>query len=151
MPIPNDALVLVVDGRKSTLLRNHGDEKQIDLRTLSHEERKDAKDHELKSDAPGTTGQSGGFGRPAYEETDYHQRAEDQFAEAVADDINRRALAGEIKGLAVIAPPRTLGHLRKHWRKETQQHILIEIDKEMTDRPTPDIEALLIGHSAPPS
>lgn len=150
MSLPNNALVLVVDGRKSTLFRNHGDERQIDLRTESHEERKDAKDHELKSDAPGTTGQSGGFGRPAYEETDYHQRAEDLFAQAVADDINHRVVAGKVDALAVIAPPRTLGELRKHWRKDTQQRILIEIDKEMTDRPTPDIEALLTGHSAPP-
>lgn len=150
MSLPNNALVLVVDGRKSTLFRNHGDERQIDLRTESHEERKDAKDHELKSDAPGTTGQSGGFGRPAYEETDYHQRAEDLFAQAVADDINHRVVAGKVDALAVIAPPRTLGELRKHWRKDTRQRILIEIDKEMTDRPMPDIEALLTGHSAPP-
>ncbi|MBX9728031.1 MAG: host attachment family protein, partial [Sphingopyxis sp.] len=47
-PLPHNALVLVADGRKMLLLRNHGDEARIDLRTEAHEERTDAKDSKLK-------------------------------------------------------------------------------------------------------
>ena len=54
MALPNQALVLVADGRKMLFLRNHGDENQIDLRTEAHDEREDRKDREIKTDAPGT-------------------------------------------------------------------------------------------------
>ena len=37
MPLPNNALVLVADGRKMLFFRNHGDENQIDLRTEAHD------------------------------------------------------------------------------------------------------------------
>ena len=53
MPLPNNALVLVADGRKMLFFRNHGDENQIDLRTEAHDEREDRKDREIKTDAPG--------------------------------------------------------------------------------------------------
>ena len=49
MPLPNNALVLVADGRKMLFFRNHGDENQIDLRTEAHDEREDRKDSEIKT------------------------------------------------------------------------------------------------------
>jgi protein required for attachment to host cells len=47
---------------------------------------------------------------------DYHQQEEDRFAAAVAEMLKRRALANEFDSLVVVAPPRTLGELRKHYR-----------------------------------
>ena len=61
MPLPNNALVLVTDGRKTLFFRNEGDENQIDLRTEAHDERVDLKDSEMKTDAPGAIGQSAGY------------------------------------------------------------------------------------------
>ena len=58
MALPHHALVLVADGKKLLLLRNHGDSQQIDLRTEAHDKRDDAMDRELKTDAPGTQAQS---------------------------------------------------------------------------------------------
>src|SRR5690349_15480720 len=64
MPIPNRALVLVVDGRKMLFFRNEGDTNQIDLRTEAHEERDDAHhDGDLKTDAPGSSASSVGSAR----------------------------------------------------------------------------------------
>src|SRR6266536_1507635 len=69
MPLSHNALVLVADGRKMLFFRNHGDESHIDLRTESHDARRyQRKDREIKTDAPGTTKQSLGFGRSTYEE-----------------------------------------------------------------------------------
>src|SRR5215217_8128851 len=62
MPIPNNALVLVVDGRKMLFFRNQGDENQIDLRTEAHDEREDAYNRDIKTDAQGTASTSSGFG-----------------------------------------------------------------------------------------
>jgi len=84
MPLANNALVLVTDGRKTLFFRNQGDQNQIDLRTEAFDEREDLPNSELKSDAAGSNAQSGGFGRPAYEETDFHQQEEDRWEE-IAD------------------------------------------------------------------
>lgn len=151
MTLPRNTLVLVADGRKMLFLRNHGNATQIDLRTEAHDEREDAKDSDLKSDAPGLTGQSGGYGRPAMDEPDYHQLDEDAYAADAAEQLKKRALANDFETLAVIAPPRTLGELRKHYHKEVERRIVLELPKEMTGRPIADIEAMLIGESAPPA
>src|SRR3954453_15523248 len=62
MPLPHNALVLVADGRKMLFFRNQGDESQIDLRTESHDARRDRKERDYRTDAPGTVQQSFGYG-----------------------------------------------------------------------------------------
>jgi len=151
MALPNQALVLVADGRKMLFLRNHGDQNQLDLRTESHDKRGDRKDSEIKSDAPGTQGQRFGSGRPAMDETDFHQQEEDRWAKDAADELKRRALENDFEALAIIAPPKTLGVLRKQLHKEVERRIVLTLNKEMTDRPIPDIEELLVGEGAPPA
>ena len=152
MALPHQALVLVTDGRKSLFLRNHGDEKQIDLRTEAHDEREDRKDSDIKTDAPGTIGQSAGYsGRVAYEETDFHQLEEDNWVRDVADQLRTRALNNDFDALAIIAPPKALGVLRKELHKEVEKRVVVTLNKEMTDRPVADIEDLLVGEGAPPA
>lgn len=148
MPLPNKALVLVADGRKMLFLRNHGDAAQIDLRVEAHDEQALFKDSDMKSDSPGVGHQSGGYGRATVAETDYHQQAEDRWAVDAADRLRKRALNNDFEALAIVAPPRTLGELRKHLHKEVEKRVVIELAKEMTDRPIPDIEALFEGQAA---
>ena len=147
MPLANNALVLVTDGRKTLFFRNHGDENQIDLRTEAFDERTDLKDREIKSDAAGSSKQSFGYGRPAMEETDFHQLEEDRWAHAAAEEVNRRVLQNGFDSLVVIAPPKTLGLIRKKLHKEAERRLVCEISKEMTGRPIPDIEALIVGET----
>ena len=151
MALPHHALVLVADGRKLLFLRNHGDQNQIDLRTEAHDFRHDPKDREIKTDAAGSTKQSMGYGRPAMEETDFHQQDKDRWAKDAAEELKRRALRNDFDALAIIAPPRTLSVLRKELHKEVERRIVTTINKEMTDRPIPDIEELLVGEAAPPA
>lgn len=153
MPLPNNALVLVADGRKFLFLRNHGDAAQIDLRTEAHDEQSLPKDSDIKSDlagqspAPGGTGLAGG----TMGETDYQQQAEDRWAKDLGEALRKRALSNDFEALAIVAPPKTLGVLRKSLHKEVERRIVLELSKEMTDRPIPDIEALLEGEAAPPA
>jgi protein required for attachment to host cells len=147
MPLPNNALVLVTDGRKTLFFRNHGDENQIDLRTEAHDEREDRKDSDIKSDAAGSSKQSMGYGRPSMDETDFHQLEEDRWAHNAAEAVNQRVLTNNFDALAIIAPPKTLGELRKKLHKEAERRLICEIPKEMTGRPIPDIEALLVGET----
>lgn len=148
MPLPNNALVLVADGRKMLFFRNHGDENQIDLRTEAHDERDDRKDRDIKTDAPGSTKQSGGYGRSTYEETDFHQQEEDRWVKEAADELKARALRGDYEALAIIAPPKALGVLKKCLHKEVERRLVCTVNKEMSGRPIPDIEALLEDQTA---
>lgn len=146
MPIANNALVLVTDGRKTLFFRNEGDVNQIDLRTEAHDEREDVSSKgELATDAPGTVQQSAGYGHSTYEETDFKQLEEDRWAKSAAEEVNKRALSNDFEALVIIAPPKTLGELRKQLHKEAARRVVCEIDKEMTGRPIPDIEKLLIS------
>lgn len=147
MPLANNALVLVTDGRKTLFFRNHGDENQIDLRTEAYDEREDLKNSEIKTDSAGSSKQSFGFGRPAMEETDFHQLEEDRWAHSAAETVNQRVLNNDFEALAIVAPPKTLGVLRKKLHKEAERRLVCEIPKEMTGRPIPDIEALLVGET----
>lgn len=151
MALPHRALVLVADGTKVLFLRNHGDQNHIDLRTESHDAREDRKDSEIKTDAPGTQSPRVGIGRDTMEETDFHQQEEDRWVKDAADELKKRALRNDFDALAVIAPPKALGVLKKSLHKEVQKRILLTINKEMTDRPIPDIEELLVGEAAPPA
>jgi protein required for attachment to host cells len=132
-------------------LRNHGDSELIDLRTESHDERSDPMDSDIKTDAPGVQFSSAGSGRDTMDETDFHQQGEDRWVREAAEEINRRALRNDFEALAVIAPPKALGVLRKNLHKEAERRIVLTLNKTMTDRPIPDIEELLIGEGAPPA
>jgi len=149
MPLPHDALVLVADGRKMLFFRNHGDENQIDLRTEAHDARKDRKDREIKTDAPGTTKQSFGYGRSTYEESDFQQQEEDRWIKEAADELKARVLRNDFEALAIVAPPKALGVLKKSLHKEVEKRIICTVNKEMSDRPIPDIELLLAGETQP--
>lgn len=149
MPLPNNALVLVADGTKHLFLRNHGDENQIDLRMESHDARQDRKERYFHTDAPGTVKQSFGFGHSTYEETDFKQQEEDRWIREAADELKARVLRGDFDALAIVAPPKALGVLKKCLHKEVERRIVCTVDKEMTGRPIPDIEALLNGHTTP--
>ena len=148
MTLPHNTLVLVADGRKMLFLRNQGHGNQIELVTEGHDERRDRKNHEIKTDAAGAGAQRGGYGTPAMDETDFHQQEENRYAANAADQLRIRALAGDFDALAIIAPPKTLGELRKHLHKEVEKRIVMELPKEMTDRPLPDIAAMLMERSA---
>jgi protein required for attachment to host cells len=147
MPLPHDALVLVADGRKMLFFRNHGDESQIDLRTEAHDARKDRKDREIKTDAPGTTKQSAGYGRSTYEEPDFQQQEEDRWIKDAADELKARVLRNDFDAVAIVAPPKALGVLKKCLHKEVERRIVCTVNKEMSGRPIPDIEALLVGET----
>ena len=151
MAIPHGALVLVADGKKTLFLRNHGDSGMIDLRTESHDHRADPKDRDIKTDAPGVQFSSAGSGRDTMGEADFHQQGEDRWIKDAAEEVNRRALRNDFDALVLIVPPKALGQFRKKLHKEAERRLILTVNKEMTDRPLPDIEELLVGEGAPPA
>jgi protein required for attachment to host cells len=83
------------------------------------------------------------------DETDFHQQEEDRWVKEAAEELKKRALRGDFDAVAIVAPPRALGVLRKSLHKEVEKRIVCTVNKEMSGRPIPDIEALMNGHTAP--
>jgi protein required for attachment to host cells len=168
MQIPHDAFVLVADGRKMLFLRNEGDAAQPNLQVEAKEIHPNPKDSDQKRDASGgasstQTGpgapsvarngsmhaQGGGAqfapARGTFEETDFHQLEEDRFAAETAEMLRKHALGNKFESLIVVAPPRTLGELRKHYHKEVSSRLIGELDKDLTGHPVDQIEQLLLN------
>ncbi len=143
MQVPHNSFVLVADGKKSLFFRNQGDGDFPNLIVERKDGHADPKDREIKSDAPGRAFASAGGGRSAYEETDFHQQGEDRFAADTAEMLKARALRNEYDALVVVAPPRTLGELRKHYHKEVEKRLVGEVPKDLVNLPVPEIEKIL--------
>ena len=144
MQIPHKAFVVVTDGRKMLFLRNEGDAEFPNFAVERKREQENPSDGEQSTDAPGTSFSSVGPGRSSYEETDFHQLAEDRFAAETAELLKKRALNNDFESLIIIAPPRTLGELRKHYHKEVESRIALELDKDLTGHTVPQIEEALV-------
>ena len=143
MQVPHNAFVVVADGRKALFLRNEGDGVYPNLQVEHAEERINPSNGDQTTDRPGRAFSSVGSGRSAYEETDFHQLEEDRFAAETADLLKTRALNNDFESLIIVAPPETLGELRKHYHKEVSARLAGELDKDLTGHTIADIEKAL--------
>ena len=130
MLIPHHALVAVIDGATFEIYRNTGTETEPEL-SPEDSPKLDASNHSAGSHHS-SSGNPGG-----------HQADEDAHAIAAVEWLNQQVLGHKVTDLVVFAAPRTLGELRKHYHKLTQQALLGEINKSMSGRqPSELIEAL---------
>lgn len=143
MHVPHNACVVVADGRKMLFFRNEGDAAYPNLVVETAEERINPADRDQKSAPAGRSSSPQGASQSSMGETDFHQQEEDRFAAETADLLKQRALSGDFESLIVVAPPRTLGELRKHYHKEVANRLVGELDKDLTGHPVPDIEKAL--------
>jgi protein required for attachment to host cells len=68
---------------------------------------------------------------------------EDRFAAETAEMLKIRAMRKDYDSLIVVAPPRTLGELRKHYHKEVEKRLTAEVAKDLTGHPVAEIEKIL--------
>ncbi len=65
-------------------------------------------------------------------------------AAAIAEWLNARAIAGEIKQIMIIADPKTLGEMRLHYHDRLRAALAGEIAKTATGVPLTDVEQIII-------
>jgi protein required for attachment to host cells len=145
MRISHDTLVLVADGRKSLFLRNEGDEEYPNLVVEDQRAHADLQDRDMKTDGPGRAMSQVGGRQSTMEEVDFHQQEEDRFAADTAALLNSKVRSGATEALIIVAPPRTLGELRRHYHKDVQARIVAEVDKDLTGHPVDQMEKVLKG------
>lgn len=145
MHVPHNSFVLVADGKKMLFFRNEGDGEFPKLEVERKEVHENPPTRDQKTDEAGRAFSSAGPGRHAYSETDFHQLEEDRFAAEAAEMLKQRALRNDFDSLVIVAPPRTLGELRKHYHKEVEKRLTAEIAKDLTGHPVEEIEKILIA------
>lgn len=128
MQIPNGAMVAVVDGEKLNLFHNKGNEGHPTLTALP------------TPAVGGDNHSSGGRHHSSSANHDHGQVEEDSHSAGVAAMLNAEVNAGRIQHLVVIASPRALGELRKHFSKQLSTAIVGEIAKDLTGHSVADIE-----------
>lgn len=143
MKIPHDGFVVVADGAKMLFLRNEGDEAHPNLQVERKRSQDNPANSDLKANRSGHVSQSAGSGGSSYQDTDFHQLAEDRFASQTADLLKKRALENDFDKLLIVAPPKTLGELRKHYHSEVEKRLVGEIDKDLTGHPLAEIEKII--------
>lgn len=129
MILPNGALVAVVDGEKLALFKNTGG-LEISLTAEPNPE--------IAGRVVGSAGRASSEANP-----DNDTQAEDGFAMGVAEVLNKWAVTDRFDKLLVIAAPKTLGELRKHWHKELSARLVGEIAKDLTGHSTDQIAAAI--------
>lgn len=132
MLLPVNATVAVIDGEKLRLFRNGGlpdAPKLIELEepSLSGDNKSSGARHASSAANP-----------------DDKRLEEDSFVVAVAGWLNSQVMGKAIESLAVVAAPKSLGELRKHYHKTLEAALVGELAKDLTGHSAADIEAALI-------
>ena len=107
MNIRHNALILVADGMKYLLLRNHGDFRRVTLAYEGGGEMENPATREQGSDVPGRAFSSSGTARSAMQQTDWHQIEEDRFAARIAEDSEKLSI--EVGLIMVTSIPLCVG------------------------------------------
>lgn len=142
MQVPHNSFVMVADGEKMLFFRNEGDAEYPRLVVERKREQDNPPNRDQKTDEAGRRF-APGPGRSAMEDTDFHQLEEDRFAAETAAMLQRWALRNDFESLVVVAPPKTLGELRKHYHKEVEKRLVAEVPKDLTNLPVEEIERVL--------
>ena len=129
MKLPHKAHVAIVDGENFTVMQTTGQPFEPKLEGAQKPDL-DATNFSAGIKHQDDIGQRRGA-------TDLNELA---HGAAAAEWLNAKAVAGEIEDLLVIADPKTLGEMRRHYHSELEKRLVGEIDKTMTGEPTDRIE-----------
>ena len=129
MKCPHKAHVALVDGERFVLLRNEGQPFEPKLVKVAEPDL-EATNFSAGVKHQDKAGQMKG-------NTDLNELA---HGAAAAEWLNAKAIANEIDDLVVIADPKTLGEMRRHYHVELEKRLAGELDKALTNEPLDRIE-----------
>lgn len=133
MKIPKDATIAVADGEILNLYRNDGEATAPKISALPN------------SDISTENKGSGSRHRSSAANPSDSQQDEDSFAAGIATMLNKRVLDGKIDALIIVAAPRTLGELRKHYHAALSAVLVGEIAKDLTGHSLADVEKSIVA------
>jgi protein required for attachment to host cells len=131
MILPTDTIVAVADGEKLHLFRNTGTETELSLAAAPTED---------VESASGSGGHNNSSANPDQSRSD-----ENDFATGIVGMLNAQVLTNKFSDIVIIAAPKTLGEMRKHYHKKLGDALVGEIAKDLTGHSIADIEKTIIS------
>ncbi|NNC59731.1 MAG: attachment protein [Erythrobacter sp.] len=124
MKCPHNAHVAVVDGERFIVMKNVGQALEPRLEVVEEPDLK-ASNYSAGVRHQDDIGQR--HGRTQLEELAH--------GAAVSEWLNSKAIANEMDEVLIIADPKTLGEMRRHYHGELEKRLVGEIGKTMTGEP----------------
>lgn len=131
MQLPHGAVIALVDGKQFELFRNSGNEADPVLAAMPSP---DLDEH----NKAGSGGRDSSSANPTG-----HQIDEDAHAAAATSWLNHQVTGHKISHLVVVASPRTLGEMRRHYHKQLEGALVAELSKNLVGKNGPDLLAAL--------
>lgn len=136
--------ILIADGTQARVLEHTGPGKGLaNVKGLDWSI-PPLQSQDIDTDRPGRAHST--VGRSAMEpKTDPAQHREAEFVRNIAGALDEKARAGAFDRLIVAAAPIALGQLRKVLSDHVRKAIVAELDKDLTNLPTPQLAKHLDG------
>ena len=138
--------ILIADGTQARVLEHTGPGKGLNMVKGLDWSIPPLQTQDINADRPGRSHSSVGPGRSAMEpRTDPAQHREAEFVRSVAGVMEDKAKAGAYDRLVIAAAPIALGNLRKVLSDHVKKTVVAELDKDLTNVPTPQLDRHLDG------
>ena len=139
---PTTTWIVIANGARARVVQNNGPAKGIEALVDLVFEGDHSASSEVMADKPGRTFDSVGSSRHAMEpSTDPHEALKTQFAKRIADVLDNRI--DSYDRMILVAPPATLGLLRKSLSDAVADKVTGELGKDLTHLPNIDLPAHL--------
>ena len=137
---PTVTWVLIADGTQARVLENTGPGKGLNTVEGLDFSQEPLLAQDIVSDRPGRSFNSVGGGRSGYEpKTDPVEHRESEFLKSVAAVLDKKHMDHAYDRLVIAAAPIALGDIRKALSNGVKKSIMAEINKDLTNIPSPQL------------
>ncbi|QYO75436.1 host attachment protein [Devosia salina] len=138
--------ILIADGTQARVLEHSGPGKGLATVKGLDWSIPPLQTQDINADRPGRSFSSVGPGRSAMEpKTDPADHREAEFVRSVAGILDEKAKSGAFDRLVIAAAPIALGNLRKAMSEHVKKTVVAELNKDLTNVPTPQLDRHLDG------
>lgn len=132
MPNSKTCWIVIADGARARILANDGPGTGLRNAMAADFVADNRKSRDIASDRPGRSSGSGGDRHAMDPRTDMHRHEKRLFAKELAEVIGDACQRGDFGALVLVAPPATLGDLRRELGKPALASVKAELAKDLT-------------------
>lgn len=137
--------VLIADGAQARVLENTGPGKGLKQVEGLDWAIDPLQAQEIVTDRPGSKSGGGALGGGMAPRTDPVEHRETEFVKSVAATLDRHQQKGAFDRLVIAAAPVALGDLRKAISPAVKKTVIAELNKDLTNTPTAQLDQHLEG------
>ncbi|MBF0246794.1 MAG: host attachment protein [Alphaproteobacteria bacterium] len=129
---PRITWILVADGARARIVRNEGPGKGLSAALDYEFAASHAPTRDFGADKPGRSQGGGGASHAKAGKVDWHTFEKQLFAQEMVKVLDDAHGKGAFDSLVLVAPPKTLGELRKGMNGKLSEVVRAEVGKDLT-------------------